>query len=318
VSSWRQNWPYLLAALALAVALHAYVKMEEKPRSRSLQADIQFVNAGPDLVVTPSRRRVTVTVQGPADIIQEITPRDIAATVDLRGLTPGSSYSLEIQCTSRVAPDVVTCTPTPGVVVVGIDVSESKPLPITARLVGTPPLGFEYDPPRVLPPEAAVSGVSRVVGRVEHLLVAAPMGQTDIDRLLPIKAVDRRGAPVPGVRIEPPFARVQAAIRRQPLTKNLVVSPVLAGLPEAGYSVSELVVKPLMVKARGDTRLARLTAVQTVPIPLDGLAETQTRQVPLERIPGVQLSPESVTVTIEVRRVTPPEKPSEQGGKQVG
>lgn len=318
MSSWRQNWPYLLAALALAVALHTYVKMGEQPRSRSLQADIQFVNAGPGVVITPSRRKVNVTVQGPADTIQEITPKDISATVDLKGLTPGSSYSLEIQCTSRVAPDVVTCTPTPSVVVVGIDVSESKPLPLTARLVGTPPLGFEYDPPHVSPQEATVSGVSRVVGRVEHLLVVVPMGQTDIDRSLPIKAVDRRGAPVPGVRIEPPYARVQATIRRQPIAKNLVVSPILSGRPETGYTLADLVVRPLMVKARGDARLARLTAVQTVPIPLDGLSETETRQVPLERIPGVQFIPETVTVTIEVRRTVSPPTPADQGGKQVG
>lgn len=288
--------------------------MEEKPRFRSVQADIQFVNAGPDMVVNPSRRKVNVTVQGPRDLIERITPNDIAAVVDLRGLTPGSSYSLEVQCTSRVAPESVTCVPTPGVVVVGIDVSESKPLPITARLVGTPPLGFEYDPPQTSPPEAIVRGVSRAVDRVEHLLVLVPMGQTDIDRTLPIKAVDRRGAPVPGVRVEPPSVRVRASIRRQPLTKNLVVSPVVAGQPEAGYRLADLVVKPLMVKARGDVRLARMTIVQTVPIPLDGLSATETRQVALERIPGVQLTPESVTVKIEVRRVAPAPTPPEQGG----
>lgn len=317
MSYWKQNWPYWLAAIVMAIALNTYVRMEESPRTRSLEVPILFTNASPDFIITPSRRLVTVTVRGPQDIIQRMTPKDISAVVDLRGLTPGSAYTLDVQCSSKVSPDSVTCAPSPAVVVVSIDVRESKPLPITARLTGAPPVGFEFERPIVTPAEATVSGLSRAVSRVERLLVIVPMGQTNIDRQLPIQPVDSRGAPVPGVKITPSTARVVARIRRAPLAKNLVVSIVVSGHPDSGYAVTDLTVKPIMVKARGDARLATLSTVQTVPIPLDGLKETTTIRVPLERLPGIELNPDVVSVKVEIKRIAPPPIP-EQGGKEVG
>lgn len=313
MSSFRQNWLYWVVALISAIALHAYVQVEEEPRTRTLpDVPLVFTNTG-DLQVTPRRRTVSVTVQGPRDVIDRMSPRDVTASVDLRGLTPGSSYSLAIDCASKVAPDMVICTPNPAIVRVSVDATVSKLFQVVPRLVQAPPVGFEYTTPTVTPSEATATGVSRVLMRVERLIVLVRMGKEDIDAYFPIQAVDRRDAPVPGVRVDPPKAHVSATIRRALLSKMLLVTPVVSGRPEPGYVVTDLSVRPSMVKGRGGAILAETNVVHTVPIPLDGISENTNMKVSLERIPGIFLEPDTVAAHVEVKRVGQPAPPSHGG-----
>ena len=85
--------------------------------------------------------------------------------------------------------------------------------------------------------------------------------------------------------------------------KDVPVKPVLEGKPAPGYRVSKVSVTPASIMVHGPNNyLAKLTAIKTEPIEVEGAAGNVSRQAAVEPISlsGLKLDADSVTVEVTV------------------
>lgn len=121
------------------------------------------------VVIDHSVEEIEVRVSGPKGIIDDISPADLSAAVDLSGAEAGSK-------TYRLSPgniktpkgiDVVRIRPFS--VDVKLERLERKTVPVKVKLTGKPAKGFEVKNVVVLPNEAVVIGRKKDLKKVKSI-----------------------------------------------------------------------------------------------------------------------------------------------------
>jgi hypothetical protein len=148
-----------------------------------------------------------------------------------------------------------------------------------------------------------VSGPKTIVDQVVAAradVVIQPSG-IDVDEdvaLIPVDAVGDARSPAD---VSPTTARISIRVFSEPETRTLPVSPVVNGTPASGFEIDSITVDPSTVLVEGDADpLAALARVDTSPVSVSGLSETQTFETDLalpEGIEAVDAGPIRVTVT---------------------
>ncbi len=87
-----------------------------------------------------------------------------------------------------------------------------------------------------------------------------------------------------------------------PLVSRVVrVSPTVVGEPAPGFTKTQVVVEPSKVKIWGPMgRISRVSVVPTEPVNIDGATSNVDVKVPLSPPRGVNVTPESVDVTVVI------------------
>jgi YbbR domain-containing protein len=121
--------------------------------------------------------------------------------------------------------------------------------------------------------------------------------------------LDDNDDPVSRVEIAPKMVTVNIPIEPLGYLRDLAVTPALQGQPAPDYRVSNLVVRPPVVKVFGPPEAVRNTSgyLQTQPINLTGITQSMTTPVSLQMPEGLTIVDParpivSVTLKIEVIR----------------
>lgn len=310
----RENLGYRLLALLCSILLWGYVHIQQGPPTRTLQDTIDFRNLSNGLALTSGIRTVNIEVTGPEEILEKLTPGDFETYVDLQGLQQGT-YELPVQflCQAAVHPDTLRFTVSPSTIRVQLEEIITRTMPIKPRLSSPPPPGYHFGTVLVTPQVAKVTGVRRLVEQIVRLEATALAENSEVDQVAPILPVNARGDVVTGVKIEPSEARIYAGLKKEITTRLVLVNPILTGRPSTAVKIEGVSAEPRYITARGDfNTLSGVDVVHTIPISVKSLTDSVTVTVPLERIPGVQLTPDHVKVTIWVSPLpsgTPEEAP---------
>jgi len=90
------------------------------------------------------------------------------------------------------------------------------------------------------------------------------------------------------------------------VTRDVAITPVIAGRPEHGYEVGDVTVEPKQVEASGaEHDIASLTGLRTREIRVDNENKTFTRDTQLVPPDGVQVANAgTISVTVEIRQKT--------------
>ncbi len=301
---WRENFVLKAISLLTSITIWAYVGFTERAPVVSRDFDAVVVESGAppdDYVVRLKQETVRVTVRGPKDEVDKLTPDSVKALVDLRAAQPNSqrvpitrfrgpvgAAHLDFDCLRLyVSADVV-----PKV---------RRRMAVTASYSNDPPAGRVYAC-RTDPSVAEVVGARESVDRVARLVVyiGSQGGNTRGD--VPVKALDENGVLIRDVRIDPPAIRVELDLVEAPTSRTLVVSPIIKGRPSPPYVVAEAIVDPIQVTVAGPSEaLASLTHLQTVEIAIDGIKADILRDVALQLPPTVQVKDGRSTVRVIVR-----------------
>ncbi|MER3485137.1 MAG: hypothetical protein C4345_03335 [Chloroflexota bacterium] len=88
----------LVASLVLALLLWGWVTAQQDPETTRVFPNVAIqVGELPDsLVVVTAAPTAVVTVTGPRSVINELTPADISAQLDLHGITQAGTYSVRV------------------------------------------------------------------------------------------------------------------------------------------------------------------------------------------------------------------------------
>ncbi len=321
----RRDWQWgvaqlgmLLISAMLAVAAWLIVTFQFNPpqvvRYTNVPLRVEGVPANM-LIVTPLPEAVSVTVQGPVDVLRLQDPDQLRAVVDVSGGANGR-YAVQVQGLQR---ELRVMDVQPDTVEVALEPRAQRRVPVRVELVGTDtlPLTVEIgDEPTATPPNVLVSGpvsaVERVAAAVARVNLEA--ARTSFRGEFPVIPVDEEGRPVGRLTVDPPKVEVLVSIRPQLNTRELAIFVPLTGEPAEGYWVSQVSVTPPKVTLRGSPTVLETLGgfINTQQVDITGASGTLTRSVPLDLPFGiVALNQEGrpvgtveVTVTVEPLQVT--------------
>jgi YbbR domain-containing protein len=306
----KHNWFLKVAALAAAIVLATYVHRESDLVRTTYPLPLTL-DAPPGLrVVEPlPGAPVTVSLEGPADLMRTITMQDLKVTVDISNVPPERRRSVPIDITlPEKYEERVLVDWRPRSVQVRLESDARKELSITVKPLN-PPDGWELpEVPRADPPRVTINGTRDAVNRVAT--VEAPFSleaSEHISTIARLQALDRDGNPIPEelVRLEPAQVSVEGIQERVVLQKRVPVQPMLR--IRDGSRVKVESITPSEVQVQGPKRLVgELYVLETESIVLAGGGAGGTKELMLLVPQGVEVTPR--TVTVKFKTEAPPSR----------
>ena len=302
--SLRANIGLGLLSLALAVSLWAFVTKEENPTRTDFFSGaipVEIVNVPQGLAVASlSDAAVSVSVSAPQNIRDELTVEDFRAVADLStAKARENTVTLRFE-SKRSQVDVTEVSPRQ--VTVTLEPVITKVVPVTVKLIGTPPLGYATVPGKTTPEQVEVTGAESLVGLVEEAVADVNVQgvHVPLEQEFTLVPRDGRGGDIEGVTLNPSTAEVSVPIVQREITQAYVVAPVLRGVPSDGFNVTSIGVEPAFVVITGTIEaLQSLTTVATDEVDIDGAASDVVRAAKL-RLPSGLTVAGSDTVTVRV------------------
>jgi len=304
--SLRANLGLGLLSLALAVTLWAFVTEEENPtRTDFLSGSIpvETVNVPQGLAVAGlSDAAVSVRVSAPEDMWNDLTIEDFRAVADLSTAKARENTVTLRFYSERRRVDVVEVFP-PRVTVT-LEPVTTKVVPVTVKLIGTPPLGYATVPGKTTPEQVEVTGAESLVTLVEEAVADVNVQgvRVPLEQVFTLVSRDGRGGDIEGVALNPSTVEVVLPIVQREITQAYVVTPTLRGVPSDGFDVTSISVEPPFVVITGTIEaLQSLTTVVTDEVDVDGAASDVVRAAKLQLPPGLTVAgSDSVTVRVSV------------------
>lgn len=300
----RRNFGYKLLAFGAAALLYLIASAQQTglaPVEVFLQPEV--ANVPDSLVLTRPPRGESVSVMGPASLIDAFREQPVKATVDARGAQPGiNKLPLNFNVPDSVRGRLQITGPKE--IRVEFEAPRVKTLPVEVLYEDAPPAGFKFKAPIVTPSKIKLTGRADAVEKVTR--VVASLDNADepgaIERTVDVVAQDNRDQRVEGVTIAPERVRVQLLLQKTPSSKALVLSAVLTGTPAPGYRVVGYRFSPSSASVIGDQVILEPLSAMDIPVSVEGLSATTTRRVTLVAPNGTRLnSPNAANVTLEVR-----------------
>ncbi|HSM57258.1 MAG TPA: diadenylate cyclase, partial [Candidatus Sulfomarinibacteraceae bacterium] len=286
----------LLVAGLLALATWTFVARETNPVQQVRIEDIslRLVDVPPQMqLIDEPPETVAAVVKAPNAMLESLAPGSFQAEVSLEGLEPGL-HRLPVRVESSVQPVQVT---TVDPEILDIRLAEIVTRPVEVRLVTigeeslSPALEISNSP-HITPTEIMVSGAAPTVDEVDRVLVEISIPDTtgEVQRRLPVVAVDRDGEAVTGIDVEPDQVQVSLTVGRRTNAREVGVRVVTEGQLPEGYRLTRLTVDPASVTLIGaPEQLEEVgSAISTFAVDLSQAVDDFSVQVPLNLPPGVE------------------------------
>ena len=244
---------------------------------------LTWFNLDERLEIMQIPERIDVVLNGRADLINEITPENIKASVSLEGLGEGQH---RIFPTAEVPRGVRVLSFFPQQVAVTLEVVESPQKPIVLEITGSPAAGFVMGEPRILPGAVFVRGPRSLLARVDRAKVTVNVEGADGDRvqMVPVQAVDAAGEVVNNLVVNPMIVEIMIPFSKP--QKTVPVRVPLSGEPAAGYVVRQLTVTPAAITLEGSEEdLAAISELITEPVNITNATGNITLELPLRGLP---------------------------------
>ena len=303
------NWPLKLAAVGLATLMYGGLALSQNTQTYPGPIAVTLVKASNHTVVLPNSNPPQVT------LIRYYAPNGVAvaastflATVDL------SSFA---NTTGVVSVPINVSTPDSRIRILGyepafasleldrLDTRSDIPVKVAH---GPVPNGLTLGTATVVPATVTVSGGASILAKVDAVRADVVIQSTGIDVAedVALTPIDKLGNPLRPLDVTPASARVTIPVLSNQQSRTLVVNPIIAGTPAAGFEIASVTVVPQVALVNGDAdQLAQLARLDTNPIPMTGVSADETVQVKLAPPTGiVAVGDDTITVTITIRPVT--------------
>ena len=306
--SLRPNIGLGVLSLALAITLWAFVTEEENPTRTDVfsgAVPVETANVPEGLAVAGlSDAAVSVRVSAPEDIWNQnkLTTEDFQAVADL-STAKARENTVTLRFSSERG-DVQVVEVIPPRVTVTLEPVTTKVVPVTVKLVGAPPLGYDTVPGQTSPQQAEVTGAESLVALVGEAVVDVNVQgvRVPLDQVFTLVARDGRGGDIEGVTLNPPTVKVILPIVQREITQVYAVTPQLRGSPSDDFNVTAIAVEPAYAVITGTIEaLQSLTTVNTDEVNIDGATSDVVRAVTLSLPQGLTVvGSDTVTVRVSV------------------
>ena len=268
---------------------------------------VEVRDLGSDLVVASEPLPVTVSVIGREADVEAARPEHFLATVSMRNRVAGQ-HSLAVRV-DRLEGDVRVRAVQPETVVVILQQSVEREVPVVVEPSNLPPLGFRVGTPEVTPVTALVSGIAAEVEAVDSVVARLDLGgaRASVERDVTLEARTASGGSVSQVFISPRFAQVRVPIEQEVFRKTASILPDVIGTPAEGYRIRTVSATPTTVEVLVSRNvLDEEVEVSTEPIDIGSRTADLTTRASLVFADGVAPAGETETaiqVTIAIEPV---------------
>ena len=311
VATVRSTPGLLLLSIALGVAIWIFVTEEENPTRAGLfpsQIPVSSVNVGEQLAVANDLGAIDVRIEAPEDRWDGLSSANFEASVDLAGLSAREqTVPLHVEVSGVRGVRILSVEP--PTIVVNLEEVVARIIPVTPRLIGALPRGFEAV--QAVPERLTVeiSGPESLVALVESAVADINVTGLTVGFAQNVELVPRGDGDgeIRGLTVDPPSVSVAVAVRQTVVTKTLPLAVELLGEPASGYRVSGVAVQPGVIEVEG--ALDTLQEIEELPlglVRLDGADDDIRLALALELPDGIVapdgLAEAEVIVSIEAVR----------------
>jgi len=298
----------LIVVFMLAVIIWATAVRANDPEDTStLEVPIEIVGKPPeaDLVSRPPEL-VRLTIQGPVSALDQASPEDYQAIIDLSDIPYGdSTVQIQVQGGDELI-ELVSWFPQDALI--EMEQIVTRDIPITLQIRGEVARGHRIGDERAEPETVQITGPAPRVDQITEgrVVVFVDDAREAIAELRRPTFYDMQGnvASVVGLTVNPEEIEVIIPIEELAGFAEKPISVNWVGEPAPGYRLLDVKVEPGSVQVTGSPATLDVLRVQTEPIDITGLTETDTRQVALDLPDGVQLVDiQPVVVTVEIEPI---------------
>lgn len=300
----------LILSLVLAIIIWITATQANDPTIfKSLQIPIEFIGQPSNTTLVrpggPSQN-VTLTIQGRASVVDEVTRDNFTAVVDLSDVPLGEDAPVAVQV-QRNESRINISSQSPEQLVVHLEPLVSRNIPVRTEFRGDVARGYSRGQESVDPEEIVVVGTAAEVDALEFALVTITLSdddrQTKVAEAQPI-FYDAQGqvASVRNLELSTRDVEVTVPINEAADFAEKIITVDLEGQPAPGYRILSVQVAPPTVLVQGrPTQLNLLSQIKTETIDITGLTESFVGPVSLELPEGVEVADfTEITVTIEI------------------
>jgi YbbR domain-containing protein len=159
IKNWiTHNWFLKLFSFGLATTLWVAVASETSSEL-GIEVPLEYRNVPANLEITgDAANAVEVRLRGPANLVKDITPKQVSTTVDLANMTPGER-NIMLTAQNVQAPfgtEVIRINPSQ--VLISLEASISKTVSVVPTTQGDPAEGFQLGRILVSPGRVRLQG----------------------------------------------------------------------------------------------------------------------------------------------------------------
>lgn len=288
--SLTQNLAMKIGAAVFAFLLWGYVVTFNNPVRVKTLTDVPVTYVGEDQLrdrgLTPSAplydtlNTVDITTHVRSEYQSATTSDLVQAAVDLTGITQPGEYTLPVRATTQANFITITMT-VPSNVVLQIEESTAKRVPVEVQLEGTQEPDLYYGVPRLSQSTVDVSGARSAIEQVARAVCTvdiADLTQTTAATYT-LHLVDQEGTEIPSVL----FADVPSVIVEVPIYPQRSLDLDAARIAEQitgvadGYEITGVTLTPTSVDIAGPQDVIdAVHIVSTGPIDLHGASSDIT------------------------------------------
>ena len=294
----------LVLSLLLGIALWITVTDAENPTRVDVfpaSIAVEAVNVGRPLALANALQTVEVRLSAAADRWEGITSDNLHAVVDLNGRT-AREQRVPVQVDVRGIGGVRVVSVSPSSIVVNLEDFVTREVPVTARLVGVVPPGYEVTSAQPASATVEVAGPESLVALVQEAVADVNVTGLTVGFELTVNLAPRGegGGEIRGVRLDPATLRVAVEVDQTTVERLLPLQPTVAGEPAPGYRITAISVLPATARVLGTIDV--LQSVDSIRLPqldIAGASGEIRRTVAITPPEGARLS-ESGTATVIV------------------
>lgn len=302
--------PGLLAiSLLIGFALWVFVTDVENPTVVDTLPSpilVEAVNVGEDLAVANQLPAIQVQIAAPADRWERLTAANFRAFVDLRDFD-ARSQEVVVQVEVEGVTGVRVVETDPQTIVVNLEDLITAEVPVSARVIGTLPLGYELEEATPAVERVTVRGPESLVALVAEAVASVNVtGLTvGVDQTVPLQPQGAGGAEIRGVRLDPPSMRVSVDIVQRTLARTVPLTVEVVGEPDPGYRVTGVTISPSTTEVQGTIdALQQLDGVRLPSVNISGARSEVVRSVAIPVPPGVEfIGRDRATITVDIEPI---------------
>jgi len=298
---------FVLAAVLALVIWAAAVRASDPVATRILEIAVETVGMPPQAtLISNPPQTIFITIEGPESSLENTPTTDFEAIIDLSEI-PYAEVEVPIEVVYLGEDSQLSIiSQSPETTVIRMEQIITRDMTISVQVRGDVARGHRQGDTRVEPEMVQITGPSPRVSELAEgrVTIFVDNAREDVTEERPPTFYDNDGnvATVVGLTVSPAEVVViipvieLAGFAEKPITVNWV------GEPAPGYRLLDVKVEPTSVQVTGAPADLEGLRIQTEPVDISGLDESETIQVSLDLPEGiglVEVQPIIVTVEIE-------------------
>ena len=302
-----------LLALAMAIILWFYISSEYNiSAERYYDIEIRAINLNENLSIKDIRDKVSVGIEGPQNILENLSSQKIVGTIDLQNIEDPGEYQIEADV---IIPKNTNITKIiPNNIMVEVEEILEIAYPVEYNLIGLPERGYSLeDEPEITPSEVTVVGPDSLLTQIEHVKIDLDISsiKDDFKSEETVFVYNKNNEEIKNLKVEPEQVFVSIKVGEGYPEKILPIKPRIIGKPAPEYFISKIEANPSYIRVYGNySKIGNLDFLETIPIDVNGISKTLTVKIPPIISEGIYLIDEQETL-IEVQ-IQVEEKEEEQ------